>query len=392
MSYFGAVDVSGPVSSFGEVLGVSPEPRIQVVFPYAASTEMVTTASSGTAAAVSWASGLLSLRSGTANAGTATMATRAVVRYGAGQGVDVRFACIFGTPAANATQMMGVGDASDGFFFGYNGTSFGVMRRSGGSDTWVAQSSWNGDKFDGTGVSGVTLSATKGNVYRIAYQWLGFGMITFQIENPNTGAFTNVHQIRYANANTALSIRNPTLPIRAAVLNTGASSNDVTMQTGSMAAFVQGNAESIPFVRYATGATLTNVTTEAAVLTLKNIATNVLGGTNTNRTPIQIDWLSVSGEGTKPTTIRAVLNTTLGGAPSYTDVSTATSIAQRDTAGTTLTGGTERWSAAIGKSGNNHADVSALRIIIAPGETMTFSAQSAANADVTIRVGWRELQ
>lgn len=392
MSYFKDVEISGPSSAFGEVLMVSPEPSIQVVLPYANTTEQLTTAASGTAAAVSWAAGLLSLRSGTANGGTATLVTHNVLRYGAGQGADVRFACIFSTGVAGATQMMGIGDLQDGFFFGYNGTAFGIMRRQAGSDNWTAQTSWSVDKFNGSGLSGVTLDPTKGNVYRIVYQWLGFGMITFQVENPSTGGFTTVHRIQYANANTTLSIRNPTLPIRAETLNTSASNNDATIQTGSMAGFTQGHYNGGPTIRYGTTTTLLNVSTEAAVFTLKNKATNVLGGTNTNRTPCYIDWVSIACEGTKPAVIRMLQDTTLGGTPAYADIAAATSTMQKDVAGTTVTGGTQRWGMVLGKSSNAHVDVSLLRLHIHPGETVAFAAQSAANSDVSISVGWRELQ
>lgn len=71
------------------------------------------------------------------------------------------------------TQLMGVGDDLDGFFFGYNGSSFGILRRQNGTDNWIPQSAWNNDTFDGNGRSGVALNATQGNVYSIQYQWLG---------------------------------------------------------------------------------------------------------------------------------------------------------------------------------------------------------------------------
>ncbi len=131
--------------------------------------------------------------------------------------------------------------------------------------------------------------------------------------------------------------------------------------------------------------------TETNIITLQNIASNVLGGTNTNRSPIQVDWISASGEGNDPLVIRAVRGTTLGGSPSYTAYSANTSIVSFDVAGTTVTGGTEVWSCAIGKSGNVTQDVSGLRLMLNPGETMTFAGSSATNAKVFIRVGWREL-
>jgi hypothetical protein len=391
MTYFKDFGIDSPLTAFGELQTASPDPAVQVLFPYAVNAEQATTAASGAAAAATWAGGLVSLASGTANNGFATLTTKRFLRYGAGQGGVVRFACIFGTGTANNTQIMGLGGTADGFFFGYNGTSFGVLRRSGGSDTWVAQTSWNIDKFNGTGGSGVTLDPTKGNVYQITYQWLGFGAITFWIENPNTGAFIPVHRIQYANENTATSIANPTLPIFMSSRNGASGTTSVTLQSGSMAAFTQGDPDQAPAVQFATGNLKSAVTTETNILTLSNKGTNVLGGTNTNRTPVQILAVSLAGEGNDPVVLRAVENTTLGGSPSLADHSANTSVIQKDTAGTTLTGGTERFSVALGKSGNEYMDVQDKRIYLYPGNTLTFAGSSATNAKIAVRVTWREL-
>src|SRR5210317_1810584 len=58
-------------------------------------------------------------------------------------------------------QRVGTFDANNGIFFEDTGTGYQIVRRSytSGSavDNNVAQSSWNGDKLDGTGASGYTL-------------------------------------------------------------------------------------------------------------------------------------------------------------------------------------------------------------------------------------------
>jgi hypothetical protein len=142
MSYFKNLNISSPLSPFGEILSVSPEPLIQVTTPYGINAEKITSAATGTAAAVTWASGLMTIASGTANNGTASVVSRDVARYGAGQGMDVRIACLFSAPDAQNTVVAGIGNSTDGYFFGYNGTAFGVLRRSGGADTWIAQTAW----------------------------------------------------------------------------------------------------------------------------------------------------------------------------------------------------------------------------------------------------------
>jgi len=201
-----------------------------------------------------------------------------------------------------------------------------------------------------------------------------------------------VHQIAYANSAVVPSTGNPSFPFYASTLNGVAGVTSTTIKCGSFAIFTLGSTGAIPALRGATSQSVLNFTTEAAVITLKNKATDVLGGTNTNRTPIQLDWISISTAGSKPVVIRALHNTTLGGTPSYTDIDTNTSIAQKDVAGTTITGGHEHWSAACSGAGQLHVDVTDLRIMVMPGETLTFSGQSAANADISIRVGWHEHQ
>lgn len=63
-------------------------------------------------------------------------------KYRAGEGLLSRFTAQFTTGAANSTQLAGMRNAAiDGWFIGYNGTSFGIMYRRNSVDTWIAQSS-----------------------------------------------------------------------------------------------------------------------------------------------------------------------------------------------------------------------------------------------------------
>lgn len=85
---------------------------------------------------------------------------------------------------AGLTRRWGYFDASNGFMFAQVD---GVLRaqirsdRSGSAALIhdVAQSSWNVDKADGTGPSGMTIDVTDDNIYWIDIQWLGAGRIRF---------------------------------------------------------------------------------------------------------------------------------------------------------------------------------------------------------------------
>jgi len=100
-----------------------------------------------------------------------------------------------GTPGL--VRNWGCFDASQGFMFRLNGTTLQVVHRrtfsvgayndaadgseDGKSEGVVPQSSWNRDKLDGTGGSGMALDLTKANSYFIDYQNIGGGTIRWGV-------------------------------------------------------------------------------------------------------------------------------------------------------------------------------------------------------------------
>ena len=73
-------------------------------------------------------------------------------------------------------------------------------------NTWTPQSSWVYDKADGSGGL-AAVDWTKGNVFAVQYQYLGFGNIRFSMEDRSTGAFVPVHDIKYPGLNTLPSLQ-----------------------------------------------------------------------------------------------------------------------------------------------------------------------------------------
>jgi hypothetical protein len=108
------------------------------------------------------------------------------------------------------------------------------------TNTFVSQSSFNIDKLNGNGPSGMTLDQTKGNVYEINFQYLGFGNSTFNIEDPETGKFTTFHNIKNANSRTTAVLKNPNVSVLATSANIGGTTN-TQLKTASMASFIEGN-------------------------------------------------------------------------------------------------------------------------------------------------------
>ena len=89
------------------------------------------------------------------------------------------------TLTANLKQKVGFFDANNGIFFYADGTTLKIVRRtytSGAAvDTEISQSSWNGDKLNGTGASGFTLDPTKSNILFIDVEWLGVGSVELDL-------------------------------------------------------------------------------------------------------------------------------------------------------------------------------------------------------------------
>ena len=256
------------------------------------------------------------------------------------------------------------------------------------TDTWVAQTDWNVDTFDGTGSSGVTLNTAKGNVYQIQYQWLGFGMISFFIENPTTGKMVNVHNIQYANANTVLSVVNPTFPCYVAAINTTNTSN-ITVSTGSMMAGVQGIKEATG-LNYGASATKTNAgATEIPILTIRN---KVVFQNKLNRVTAKLTYMSASVEHTKAVTVNFYANATLVGS-SFADIGTTTSVMEVDTSATSFSGGRKLFTLALGKTGNEVIQLlDTLAGLLNPGDTLTATSIPASqnNSETTVSFNWTE--
>lgn len=255
----------------------------------------------------------------------------------------------------------------------------------------MAQTAWNIDVLDGTGESGVTLDPTKGNVYGIRFQWLGYGAMTFYVENPASGKLIPVHRIAYANANTKPSTRNPSFPIYFAVNNTydgGTNNTDLALKTASCACFIEGRGMSIgPTHGTVTHKTLSD-SNYTNVSTIKNVSTF---NSRTNLVVCQLLFLQGNDDQTesKPTHFKLVRNTTLGGTPSYTSYNASHSVIQYDTAGTTVTGGDDILTFCGGGSSINVRD---LDITLNPGDTLTLAAKRTAgsNTDVSGGLTWME--
>ena len=391
------VDLGGAaVSAFGTLETAELTPLIQLDFIYGINPQMGASTVSGAGATVDVNAARLRIQSGTGSAGSAVYQSRKTIRYRPGQGCVARWTTAFGTAYASNTQITGAGTSQDGYFFGYNGTAFGLSIRARGSDTWVAQTAWNGDKCDGSGPSVFTINPQFGNVYQVKYPFLGYGTIRYYIQNPVTGAWILVHTIAYPNTTTATQLGNPALNFYAQQLNSGNTTNS-TLYVGSVGMFLSGERVFVGSPKWATDADKGSITTEAALLNLKN-CTSYNGVANKGL--LRLNAVMFASTAAHVAFFRFKLGATIGGSPSYTPVNgstsdggatltSANSMASVDTAGTYTSGGLYLFG--ISALGNNSLlDLTNYDIFVAPGEILTITGACSNSTEIGCALDWSE--
>lgn len=131
------VSIHDPILPFGALNTESLLPIFQTDAVYGINnTEVLATvghSTGGVSSGVnSGANNLFKCSTGTTALSFATMQSRRRLRYRAGQGVVGRFAGYFSAPAASSILVAGFGTGESGYYFGYNGTAFGILHSTGG--------------------------------------------------------------------------------------------------------------------------------------------------------------------------------------------------------------------------------------------------------------------
>jgi hypothetical protein len=383
------------VSAFGDLITAQLTPVVQLDFVYGINVQ-TGTATTANSATVDTNLSRLRLQSGTNAAGAASFSSNRIARYRAGEGMIARFTGVWTVNAASSTQVIGIGNTQIGYFFGFNGTVFGISRRNGGTDNWIAQADWNGDKCDGTGQSGFNWNKTTGNVMQIRYPFLGYGAITFWVQNPVTGAWILCHTIQYPNTTESVQVSNPSFPFFANITNAG-NTTALTMYVGSVGIFLSGVRDFLG-ASWGVESAKSAITTEINLLNIRN-CTTYNGVANTGL--IRLRSISAATDnGNGLATIRIKTGVTLGGTPVFTPINGTTgnngvtitsgnSIASFDVAGTGTTG-TVTSNLCLARNSNFALDLSPLNLFIGPGQTLSVTAQSSAAASIQVAFNWNE--
>lgn len=158
--------------------------------------------------------------------------TTKVFSYQPGKSLLVLNTFVMETAKAGLRQRVGYYGDNNGIFFEVDGTTLNLVKRTivGGSlsETRISQSSWNGDKLDGTGPSRFILDTSKAQIFWMDIEWLGVGSVrTGFIIN---GQYILCHTFNHANSIASTYITTASLPLRYEIKNTAATSGSSTLK------------------------------------------------------------------------------------------------------------------------------------------------------------------
>lgn len=231
---------------------------------------------------------------------------------------------------ANCLKFVGIGDADNGVRYELNGTTRQFTIHSGTSvgDQTVTQSSWNLDKLDGTGPSGITLDDATTQILVIDFQALYVGRVRVGFDIG--GQIVFAHEFLHANVATAPYIQNASLPIRVGMTCTGTVSTTMNFVCAS-AISEGGAAEPVGYQFVQEGSATAGNNARVHLLSLRPRTTF---NSIVNRISPTIQSVDMLVTGTSPVYWELVVGQAISGTTTFTAVNTTHSCMEYNTAGT----------------------------------------------------------
>lgn len=260
--------------------------------------------------------------------------TYRVMPYQPGKSMLLLATFVMNAGKSNLRQRLGLFNTNNGVYFEQDGTtlSFVVRTYTSGSVSnarFVAQSSWNGDKLDGTGASGITLDVTKTQILFLDFEWLGVGSVRcgFVIN----GQYIIAHTFHNANSLSSVYMQTAILPIRYEITNTGATASSSSMKQICSSLMSEGGYEQKTLNNVARMTSSISVGTSFVPMISIRLASDSLGAV------VLPSNISVLGTTAGDFEVALYKNTTLTGAAYDT---TTFAHVDYDVTATALTGGT----------------------------------------------------
>jgi hypothetical protein len=176
--------------------------------------------------------GLIDLNVTAASGSEVLRETTKVFSYQPGKSLLVLNTFVMSPAKTNLRQRVGYYGTQNGLYLQLNNSTLSFVERSlvtgSVTESVIDQSSWNVDKMNGTGPSGITLDIAKAQILFMDIEWLGLGTVRmgFVID----GNFHVCHKFHHANLITSTYITTASLPIRYEITNTGATNSVSTLK------------------------------------------------------------------------------------------------------------------------------------------------------------------
>lgn len=268
--------------------------------------------------------------SSTPTGGKAFMQSYEYNRYEPGRSQVVFVTFNFIETTANVIKFAGLSDGTNGFELQQSGSTVQLVIYSGtgnGTQT-VAQASWNLDKLNGTGPSGLTLNLAKTQILVIDFQALYVGRVRFGFDIG--GQIVYVHQFVHANLVDTPYIQYASLPVRCGMTCTGTVSTTMRFTCSAvMSENSQAAIGGIPNV--ITSSVTASDSTDLHALSIRPKTTY---NSITNRTKYVLQDFEVLVTGNTSVQWKLVIGQAITGTTTFADVNTAYSSMEYNTAGT----------------------------------------------------------
>ena len=233
---------------------------------------------------------------------------------------------------ANVLKFAGYSDGVNGIEFQNNGTvnQFVVYSASSAGSETVTQSSWNLDKLDGTGASGITLDITKTQILVIDVQALYVGRVRVGFDIG--GSIIYAHEFLHANLFASPYIQTANLPVRCGMTCTGTVTT--TMDFICSAVISEGGSEDINVYGY-------TFQQDSGIVAVTTGGTHILSlrpkttfNSITNRTRVAYIDVEIYNAGNQPVQWQLCIGQAISGTTTYNSVNSTYSSSEYNILGT----------------------------------------------------------
>lgn len=271
----------------------------------------------------------------TAGTGTSYIQSYQYFPYQPGKSQLIETTFVIGAAVAAAVVDVGYFDANNGIFFRQDGTTgLAVVRRTKTSgsvvDNAVVQSSWNIDKLDGTGKSGITLDITKSQIFAIDLQFLGMGRVRCYFDIG--GQLIPFHE--FLNANTTLAVpymQTASLPVQMLITATSTASTK-NSYFKCAAVLSEGGTDGFGYRINTPEATVTAAS--GADTHIVSVRPKTTFNSQTNRQEFVLKDLNIIVTGNSPVSWKLCIGSTFSVNPTWADVNATYSGFEYGTGGT----------------------------------------------------------